>query len=334
MDYEQLSGIERSAVLVLSLPRDAVKRFLGRLEDGELERIMAAVSRLGEVPPKVQEQVLAEFREALEVREHAVSGGRSQAVELIQATLEEERSRQLLTRFGRDEKRIDWTLRAFEPRYIAETLVNEHPQTIALALAQLPSERGAAVIAHLPEEIRPDVVIRVAELDTVSNSMIGLLEEGIAELFGRAALSPTRVGGTEAAAKMLNRVPKSETSAILEGVDGRDPNVAGEIRKRMLTFNDLGSIDNRGFQTLLREVPTEDLVVALKTATAETRQKVFANVSSRAAQQIQEETELLPPMKLSEVEAVQSQIVEIARRLEEEGKLNIDSGGGGDDALV
>jgi flagellar motor switch protein FliG len=116
-------------------------------------------------------------------------------------------------------------------------------------------------------------------------------------------------------------------------VDGRDPEVAAEIRKRMLTFNDLANVDNRGFQTLLREVSTEDLVVALKTASTEMKEKVYANVSSRAAEQIKEEQEYLPPMKVSEVEAVQGQIVEVARRLEEEGKLNIDAGTG-DDVLV
>jgi flagellar motor switch protein FliG len=333
MDFERLTGPEKSAVLVLSLPEDAVRGFLSRLADEEVERIMAAVSRLGEVPPHVQENVLREFRDALGSAEHAVLGGRSRALSLIRSALDESRSRQILEKLGRDEKRLDWTLRSFEPPYIAEVLAGEHPQTIALVLSQLPADRGAHVIAHLPEEQRPEVVIRLAELETVSNDLITLLEEGVAELFGRPMGAPTKVGGRDAAAKLLNRVPKSEGSAILEGVDGRDPDVAVEIRKRMLTFNDLISVDNRGFQTLLREISTEDLVVALKTASEEMKEKVFANVSSRAAEQIKEEAEYLPPMKLSEVEAIQGQVVEVARRLEEEGKLNIE-GSGGEDVLV
>jgi flagellar motor switch protein FliG len=333
VEFEALSGPEKSAVLVLSLPEETVQSVLSHLSDAEVERVMAAVSRLGEVPASVQENVLREFRQALGSSENRVLGGRSRALALIEGSLEQNRSRKILEKLGRDEKRIDWTLRAFEPPYIAEVLGGEHPQTIALVLSQLPSDRGGSVIAALPEDLRPEVLIRLAELESVSNEVITLLEEGVAELFGRPMGAPTKVGGRDAAARLLNKVPKGDSSAILEGVDGRDPGVATEIRKRMLTFNDLVSVDNRGFQNLLREVSTEDLVVALKTASEEMREKVFANVSSRAADQIKEEAELLPPMKISEVEQIQVQIVEIARRLEEDGKLTIDAGGG-DDVLV
>ena len=146
--------------------------------------------------------------------------------------------------------------------------------------------------------------------------------------------APTPLGGTEVAAKLLNGVPKAGGQVILDKMDTRDPEIAADIRKQMLTFNDLESIDKRGFQGLLREIPTEDLVIALKTASDEMKEKVFSNVSSRAADQIKEESELLPPMRLSEIEQVQRQIVDVARRLEEEGIVTIDSGGGGDDVLV
>ncbi len=333
MQFEALSGPEKSAVLMLSLPEETVEAFLAQLSDAEVERVMAAVSRMEEVPANVQETVLREFHQALGSSENRVLGGRSRAMALIHASLEEGRSKKILEKLGRDEKRIDWTLRAFEPPYIAEVLSGEHPQTIAFVLSQLPADRGGAVIAALPEDMRPDVVIRLAELEAVSNEVITLIEEGVAELFGRPMGAPTKVGGHDAAARLLNQVPKSDGSAILESVDGRDPNIASELRKRMLTFNDLATVDNRGFQSLLREVSTEDLVIALKTSSEEMKEKVFSNVSSRAAEQIKEEAELLPPMKLSEVEQVQMQIVDAARRLEEEGKLNIDAGGG-EDVLV
>lgn len=333
MQFESLTGPEKSAVLMLSLPEETVQAFLSQLSDAEVERVMAAVSRLGEVPASVQDHVLREFRQALGTSENRVLGGRTRAMALIQGSLDPGRSQKILEKLGRDEKRVDWTLRAFEPPYIAEVLSGEHPQTIALVLSQLPADRGAAVIAGLPEDIRPDVVIRLAELENVSNEIITLLEEGVAELFGRSMGAPTKVGGHDAAARLLNKVPKTDGNNILEGVDGRDPGIATELRKRMLTFNDLAGVDNRGFQTLLREVSTEDLVIALKTASEEMREKVFANVSSRAAEQIKEEAELLPPMKLSEVEQIQVQIVEVARRLEEDGKLSIEAGGG-DDLLV
>jgi len=129
-------------------------------------------------------------------------------------------------------------------------------------------------------------------------------------------------------------VPKADGQTILDRMDSRDPEIAADIRKQMLTFNDLESIDKRGFQALLREIPTEDLVIALKTASDEMRENVFSNVSSRAADQIREESELLPPMRLSEIEQVQRQIVDVARRLEEEVVVTIDGGGASDDVLV
>jgi len=333
VQFENLTGPEKSAILILSLQPHQVQEMLSQLEDGDVERILAAVSRFDEIPTAIQERVLTEFSEAVGHREVAIRGGRERALRLIEKGLEEDRAKGIFEKLGRDEKRIDWTLRPYEPAFIAEVIAAEHPQTIAVILSQIPAERGAAVIGELPEEVRPGVVLRLAALDTVATGVIGEVEEEVAEVFARRRSTPTRVGGTNAAAKLLNRVAKAEGQAILEGVDMKNPEVAGQIRKLMLTFNDLISIDKRGFQNLLREIATEDLVIALKTASEEMTQKIFENVSSRAGDQIREEMELMGPMKLSEVEAIQQQVVDVARRLEDEGKLTIDAGGG-DDVLV
>ena len=159
------------------------------------------------------------------------------------------------------------------------------------------------------------------------------LREGIAELFGRASSGAARIGGRDVAARLLNRVGREGGTSILEIVEGRDTVLAQEIRKRMLTFNDLMGLDDRSFQQLLREVASEDLVVALKTADDAMREKVFSNISSRAADQIREDTDLLGPMKLSDVEAVQERVVDAARALEEQGTISLDFGGS-DDVLV
>jgi len=334
VQYETLTGSEKAAILILALASDRVTDLLNRMGDSEVERILAAVARFNEIPATVLDRVLQEFVDEIGHHELAVHGGRERALTIIQATLESERADKLMEKLGRDERRVDWTLRAYTPEFIAEVLQDEHPQTIALVLSQIPAQRGSKVIASLPEEVRSEVVLRIASLESVSNDVVFELEEELAGLFERRTSPPTLLGGVEAAAKMLNVVPKTEGQEILEGVDHRDPEMAGEIRKRMLTFNDLVSIDKRGFQALLREIPTEDLVICLKTATEEMKEKVFSNVSSRAADQIREELELLPPMKLSEVERVQIQVVDTARRLEEEGSLTIDAVAGGEDALV
>lgn len=334
LQYELLNGVEKAAILMMALTPNRVQELMARLDDEEVERILASVSRFEVIPASTLEKVLLEFQEAIGKHEISIQGGREQALALISGSIDDERASRLMEKLGRDEKRIDWTLRDYSPEFIADQLENEHPQTIGLILAQLPSERGAAVVGHLNDEIRPEVMLRVANLEAVSSNIVHDLEDEIAVMFKRRVGAPTPLGGTDVAAKLLNGVSKADGQLILDKMDTRDPEIAADIRKQMLTFNDLESIDKRGFQALLREIPTEDLVIALKTASDDMKEKVFSNVSSRAADQIKEESELLPPMRLSEIEQVQRQIVDVARRLEEEGVVSIDSGGGGDDVLV
>ncbi len=334
LQYELLTGVEKAAILMMALTPNRVQDLMKRLEDAEVERILASVARFDTVPSTTLDKVLEEFQEAIGKHEISIQGGREQAMALIAGAIEDDRANRLMEKLGRDEKRIDWTLRDYTPEFIADQLSSEHPQTIALILAQLPAERGATIVAHLTDDVRPEVMLRVANLETVSSIVIYELEDEIATMFSRSVGAPTPLGGTEVAAKLLNGVPKADGQLILDKMDTRDPEIAADIRKQMLTFNDLESIDKRGFQALLREIPTEDLVIALKTASEEMKQMVFSNVSSRAADQIKEESELLPPMRLSEIEQVQRQVVDVARRLEEEGVLTIDTGGGGEDVLV
>ena len=334
LQYELLSGTEKAAILMMALTPTRVEQLMAELDDEEVERILASVSRFEIIPASTLDRVLEEFQEAIGKHEVSIQGGREQAMRLISGSINDDRASRLREKLGRDEKRIDWTLRDYTPDFIAEQLNLEHPQSIALILAQLPAERGASVVAFLNDEVRPEVMLRVANLETVSSDVIHELEDEIATMFSRTVGAPTPLGGTEVAAKLLNGVPKADGQLILDKMDSRDPEIAADIRKQMLTFNDLESIDQRGFQALLREVPTEDLVIALKTASDEMKEKVFSNVSSRAADQIKEESDLLPPMRLSEIEQVQRQVVDVARRLEEEGVVSIDTGGGGDDVLV
>lgn len=329
MEYESLTGPEKVAIVVLSLPDDQVRAFLGQLEDDEVEKSMAAVSRMEQVPTRVQQLVLQEFQETLgRAEEDSIRGGRKEALSLVEAALSPDRADRILENLGRDEKRIDWTLRAYQPFFIADRISGEHPQTIALILSQIPAERGAAVLEALDPEHRSEVVLRLASLEPVATDVISDLELGVAELFERKLSTTTRAGGASAAASVLNRVSREDGASILDEVDEKDAETALSIRKRMLTFDDLVNIDRRGFQSFLREIATEDLAVALKTAGEEMKEKVFSNLSSRASEQIKEEIELLGPMRIGDVEKIQEQIVETARQLESEGRLSIEVGGG------
>ena len=328
MDYESLTGAEKVAIVMLSLPDDQVRSFMEPLEDNEVEKAMAAVSRMEKVPNRVQQLVLKEFQEALgSAEDDSIRGGRKRALSLVESALTPDRADRILENLGRDEKRIDWTLRSYQPAFIADRIQHEHAQTIALILSQLPAERGADILSGLAPELRSEVVLRLASLEPVTTEVISDLELGVSELFERRPTTTTRAGGAAAAAKVLNRIAKDDGASILEEVDEKNSATALSIRKRMLTFDDLVNIDRRGFQSLLREVATEDLAVALKTSADEMKEKVFSNLSSRAAEQIKEEIELLGPMRISDVEKVQEEIVETARQLESEGRLSIDIGG-------
>jgi len=334
MDFESLNGPEKVAIVMLSLPEATVRDFLAQLDDEEVEKALAAISRMDEIPGSVQKLVLQEFEEALgKSKIEVIRGGRKQALAIVENALGEDRSKKILENLGRDEKRIDWTLRSYHAGFIAERIGSEHPQTIALILSQLPAARGAKVIEALPAELSSDVILRLANLESVSTEVMADLEVGLAGLFERRPVTSTRVGGPKSAASVLNRVSKEAGSEILEQVGVRDAEAALSIRKRMLGFDDLAGIDARGFQVFLREVPAQNLAIALKTASHEMQERVFANLSTRAVEQIKEEIELLGPMRLTDVEKVQEEIVDIARRLEAEGRIKIDLGGG-DDILV
>ena len=330
MGPESLSGAEKAAVVLLSIPGADARSLLARMGDDEVERVMAAVSRIEAVTPELREQVMEELRAAIRADAGQVEGGRDRALALIDEALDDTRKERIRARLGQEVRRIDWTLQGFEPAFIADALESEHPQTLALILSQLPAESGAGILSALAPELQAEIVLRLADLDEVSFDVIGELERAVAASFGMRSGAASQVPGRDAAAQIINQVGKEGGDSILSALGGRDVDLATAIRKRMLTFNDLVSIDDREFQLLLREVATEDLVVALKTATAEMSEKVFKNVSSRAADQIREDLEMLGPMKLSEVEAVQERVVELAQRLAEEGTLNLPIGGSQD----
>lgn len=328
MEFERLSGLEKAAVLTLALPEEAARALLGRLGDDEVARLLGAVARLDEVPGSVQERVLAEFREAVGQRRRVLVGGRRRAALLAREALEPSRAERVSGHLGADESRVDRRLARFSPGFVARSLAGEHPQTVALVLAQLPPERAAFVLAALPEALAADVVLRMATLEDVPADVLAELEEGVAALFDTRSGPSTPVGGVEVTARVLARIPRSAGLPLLAGVDERNPLVGEEIRRRMFRFDELRRLDRKSFQALLREVSIEDLVMALAAAGEEMREKVFENVSQRAGEQIQEDLELLGAVRRSDSEAVQQRIVDVARRLEEEGRLDLEAEAG------
>jgi flagellar motor switch protein FliG len=229
------------------------------------------------------------------------------------------------------------TLEALElvdSRTLANFLVGEHPQTIALILAHLDSNKKTDVLKRLPESIQTEVVLRISNLDFISPSLIAQVDEVLKqELATLGSIDTQQLGGVQPIAEMLNVMDKASEQNIMARVEEKDPQLAEEIRKLMFVFEDIVFIDDRGMQALLKEVPNDKLVLALKTAPEEIKEKIFKNISKRAAELLKEDLGSMGPVRVSDVEGAQQEIINIAKRLEAEGKIMIARGGDGD-ALV
>lgn len=225
------------------------------------------------------------------------------------------------------------TISRMQPTMVAGLLAEEHPQTVSLVLSTQHTAHASEILAHLPEEIRADVIYRIAKIEKVSPEVITKIEDALHREIGIVgSKEQSMVGGLDKVVDILNNMQNQMDAEILEDIEETDPDMVEEIRKRMFTFENLTSLDGRSLQMILREVNNDSLTMALKTASDEMQEKVFANMSARAADMIRDDLEAMGPVRLSEVEAMQQSIVKIAMKLEEEGKLVLGTGSG--DELV
>jgi flagellar motor switch protein FliG len=221
-----------------------------------------------------------------------------------------------------------------DAKSIANFLSQEHPQTVAVIVAKLKAKQTSEIIGLLPVDMQAEVVLRIADVDQVSPEILAEIDEVIRrELTGVGAVQRFRVGGIDKVVEMFNHLDRSREKVILEKLDVMKPSLAEIIRKHLFTFEELAKFDDRSIQSIMREVSNDTLTLSLKTASEEMKDKIFRNISSRASQMIKEDLEVMGPVRLSDVEKAQSEIIKIVRRLEEEGKVVI-AGRGGDDVLV
>jgi len=206
-------------------------------------------------------------------------------------------------------------------------LQREHPQTIAIVLAHLEPTQAAEVLSKFPEQLKIEISQRIANLDQISPTILSELEDVLQSQLSSYTQS-RRIGGVKTVAEILNQMDRTSEELIIKHIEEKDPILADEIRKLMFTFEDLISVDDRGIQTILKEIATDDLVLALKMASEELKEKIFKNMSSRAVQIIKEEMETKGPVRVADVEKAQMNIVRAARRLEEEGKIVVGKRGG------
>ncbi len=332
MDTE-LNGTEKAAIFLLSLNEDLASEILKHLGPSEVQRVSSEMARLDTVPQNRLIKVAEEFEQ---VMGSSISFDGSRHVKkVLQKALGSDRADALLDQVMEDtgEGGFD-ALKWMEPKIVAEIIKNEHPQTIAVIVSQLEPKHASKVISLLPEGIRSDVIMRVATMESISRDAIKELEETIKQqLSSNQSIHNKEIGGIKTAAEILNQMDTASETSILSEIEKANEELAQEIQKEMFVFADLINADDRGVQMLLREVSSDQLAIALKAADDALKEKIFKNMSERARDMLKEDIETRGPMKLSEVEKVQQEIIAVARRLEQEGKLFIEGKGGGD-ALV
>lgn len=333
-NFEEMSGIEKTALLLNVLGNQVTAQVFKKMKDNDIKRIVGVMGTVQKASISTVRRVLEEFYAQIAEEEEIIfgmTGGR----DFILATLGEERAKTVLGQLAVVEgSRTLEALELVDARTLAGFLSNEHPQTVALILAHLDSAKKTEVLKRLPEAIQTEVVLRIANLDFVSPTLIAQIDEVLkSELATLGSIDTQQLGGTQPIAEMLNAMDKTNEQNIMARVEEKDPQLAEEIRKLMFVFEDIKLIDDRGMQQLLKEVPNDKLVLALKTAPDEIKQKIFRNMSKRASQLLKDDLDAMGPVRLSDVEGAQQEVVNIAKRLEAEGKIMISRGGEGD-ALV
>ncbi|HZR14013.1 MAG TPA: flagellar motor switch protein FliG [Acidimicrobiia bacterium] len=324
MAQRGLTGPQKAAVLLMQVGTERSAKVLRLLREQEVSQIMAEVARLDTVKAESVDAVMSEFNELRTARAHVAQGGFDRARELLEETLGEDKAREILESLGATIVKAPFEfLRRADPRQVLSYLQDEHPQTIALVLAHLNADAGAMVLSALPEELQRDVARRLATMDRTSPEVIAqieaILEPKLSSLVQQQDMSV--VGGVQALVDILNRSDRATERLIFEGLERDNPELADEVRGRMFVFEDIVSLDDRSIQLVLRQVDSKELAVALKGVAPNVRQKIMSNMSERASANLDEEIELLGPMRLKTVEEAQGAVVRVIRALEEAGQI-------------
>ena len=331
----KLSGPKKAAIVMVALGSDASSQIFRNLEEGEVESLSTEIARLDNISSEVREAVLEEFHNLALAQQYISQGGIEFAREILEQALGPRKAKEILEKIQQSIRTTGFNLlENVDPKQLVNYIQKEHPQTIALLLAHMGAANSAAIISSLPQELQVDVSTRIATMESISPDTLNQVEEVLAgqvrSLFGGDV---SRVGGVKAVAEMLNNVDRGAEKNILGNLERENPELAAEIKNLMFVFEDVMLLDDRSMQRVLKEVDTKELSLALKGASEELQDKFFRNMSSRAAEMIKEEMEYMGPVRLKDVEDVQQRIVDVIRRLEEDGEIII-SGRGGEEEII
>ncbi|WP_159917575.1 flagellar motor switch protein FliG [Pantoea sp. 18069] len=327
-------GLNDAAILLMSLGEEEAAEVFKHLSPKEVQKLGETIARMRGVSREKVDFVINRFTDDAAAQSLLVNDASDYVRSVLRRALGEDKASLLIDRIlqGGDVSGIE-SLKWMDPLSVAELLRGEHPQIVAAILVHLEYEQSAAVLMQLPERFRSEVVLRVATLEGIQPTALKDLNEVLFKvLAGGDKIRKTSLGGVKTAAEMINQLGGNADVAVLDTIRNYDVDLAQKIMDKMFVFDDLVKLDDRSLQLVLREVASETLIVALKGGTMEVRDKILANMSMRAAEALREDLESRGPMRLSEVEAQQKEILKVVRRLAEEGQITI--GGAAEDSYV
>ena len=320
----ELCGAQKAAVFIMQMDRQRAAKVLRSMRESEVAEITAEIARLRQVSGEDADAVLAEFIAMADARGHGAMGGLEAARALLEETLGAEKAAEIFDRLAATVTEAPFQfLRKADPRQVLSFIQDEHPQTISLVLAYMPSDTAAMVLSGLPEDLQRTVAYRLARMDRTSPETIDQVEEVLQRRFS-AVLQPmetTVTGGVQSLVDILNRSDRTTERLILEGLERDDEELADEVRQKMFVFEDIVTLDDKAVQLILRQVDGKELAVALKGVREDVRQKILRNMSERASTNLIEEIDMLGAVRLKNVEEAQGAVVRVIRALEESGQI-------------
>lgn len=330
-----LSGKQKAAILLISLGPDISAQVFKHLKEEELEKLTLEIANQRKVTQEQKDKVIAEFHQMCVAKDYISGGGLDYAREVLEKALGSEKAVSIINRLtsSLQIRPFDFA-RKTDPGQLLNFIQNEHPQTLALIMAYLQPDQSAAIISSLPSERQVEVAKRIATMDRTSPDVIKdverILERKLSTMTNQDF---TAAGGVDSIVEVLNRVDRTTERTIIENLEVQHPELAEEIKKRMFVFEDIVLLDDRSLQMVLRQVESKDLALSLKASSTEVSDKVFRNMSKRAAEMLKEEIQFMGPVRIRDVEESQQKIVNVIRSLEESGEIVV-SRGKGDEIIV
>lgn len=331
---QEFSGKQKAAIFLLAVGAEVAADVMKRLQEAEVDTLTYEIARLDKITPEDKEKVLQEFQELMMAQEFITKGGIDQARSILERALGTQKAIDIVNRLtsSLQVRPFDFVRRQ-DPSQLLNFIQNEHPQTISLILSYLDSNKAASILSALPHQIQSDVARRIAKMDRTSPEVLREVERVLERKLSTLSNEDyTMAGGIEAVVEVINNVDRGTEKSIIEALEEEDPELAEEIKKKMFVFEDIVLLDDKAIQKTLRELDNSDLAKALKAVDTEVQDKIYRNMSKRAAALLREDMEFMGPVRLKDVEEAQQKIVNIIRKLEEEGEIVVARAG--EDELV